>query len=1807
MRIRTHNKQKLPMKKETRKNTSPQNKTTEKTRNYYRLLTESSHDIIVTHDMQGKIIYVNPAWVEATGYSAEETQGRSVKDFIPSKHWEEIFARQKRRELDIENVYSYELEIISKTGAEIPVEVRSSPIAIEKGEVQEILIIARDIKKRKEVEETLIQSEASYRDLFNSIDDAIYIQGKDGLFIDVNRGAEKLYGYPREEFIGKTPAFLSAPHKNDLESITQKIQLAFAGEPQEFEFWGKRANGEIFPKEVHIYKGNYFGDEVIIALARDITKRKKTEAAYKRQLDELNILQATAFTSTQATEQETLIRQITNIIGNTLYPDNFGFLLLDPKSETLTPHLSYQGIAKEAIAESYPLSQGITGKVASSGKALRVTNTSQSPVYKIFTPATRSELCVPIKIGTRILGVINAESSKEDFFTDHDERLLNTIAGQVATAIEKMRLLETEQKRRRIAEKLQKSAAILTTTLNQEKAIELILEELSAVVSFDSASIQLLRDGYLEIIGGRGDLVLEKEKNRHFPYPSNNPNTVIIKTRRPLVLSNAPKDYLIFREMPSIKSWLGIPLITREDLIGILTLDSDQMNHFTEDDVRLVTSFARHAAIAIQNTSLFNAEKKRRREAETLRETALAITASLNLEEAIQRILEQLSRVLPYDSASVQILQNNELILFGGRGWKNPEDVKNLRISLDGSNPNTRVILKKEIVILDDARAQHAPFNMPPHNHIRSWMGIPLTIRDKVIGMLAVDSEEKGSFTEESAKIAQSFANPAAIAVENARLFDAEKTRRQEAETLRQSAHTISSSLNLDEVLETVLASIKRTIPYDSAAIMLMKKDKLKLTCGYGFPNIEKHLGKTFSRKDPLSQKIISSTHPLILADAQESPYFKGWAETSYVRGWMGIPLIVRGNVIGYITLDSRQINAYQPKDAELAQTFAHQAASAVENARLYQEAVESMERHVVLHRLSQDILRGIQSPEATYLAIHHAARELMVCDAFVISLRGKELEADEAVYLVDLGKRYNARKVPNGQGIISFIEKRKGSFFKKDLSTGDLQIQDTRFGSREKIRSLLISPMYVGDKLIGAVSAQSYTSNSYDDEERILLEMLASHAAAAIENARLFSETEHRGKEFVELYKLTQDLIAPQEMDSLLKTTLERATHLLGISSGDICLYNQKTEKLELATSYGLPEEHKQKIENVYLFKGEGVAGQVASTLKALHVDDYHAWERKSRQYDDIPITSVLGIPMLYAGNLMGVLALYEIHPRTRYFTENDERIMTLFATQVAGAIHSAKQFEQINNRLLEVEAINRISIALRGAETLDEMLPILMDEISQSLDIENSALWLGDESAKMVYRAITRGWLEHIQPDHHPDDVGLIGHIYQSGEIYTSQNVRKDPYLHVTNTPSFPTHWSGVWVPIRTTNSIIGVVGIMAEAPRKFNESNIRLLTTLAELFGNAIHRARLYKRTKMQVKRLSALRDIDKAISTNADLRGTLQLLVSHAIGQLGVDAASVLLYSQISEKLNYFVGKGFTTTNFSKTELEIHEGLPGKAIREEKMQSVSQFDEDEICQRKKWFLEEGFRSYYCVPLIAKGKPLGVLEIFHRKELNPLSDWLNFFHTLSGQATIAIDNNQLVQDLKHSNQELSRAYDTTLEGWGKALELRDKETQGHTLNVTELTLKLAREIGINEADLIHMYRGALLHDIGKMGIPDNILKKPGPLTKEEWAIMRQHPQFAYDMISSIPYLLPASDIPYCHHERWDGDGYPRGLKGEDIPLAARIFSVIDVWDALLSDRYYRKAWEKQTVIDYINNESGSRFDPKVVEVFLKMVSEN
>ena len=364
----------------------------------------------------------------------------------------------------------------------------------------------------------------------------------------------------------------------------------------------------------------------------------------------------------------------------------------------------------------------------------------------------------------------------------------------------------------------------------------------------------------------------------------------------------------------------------------------------------------------------------------------------------------------------------------------------------------------------------------------------------------------------------------------------------------------------------------------------------------------------------------------------------------------------------------------------------------------------------------------------------------------------------------------------------------------------------------------------------------------------------------------------------------------------------------------------------------------------------------------------------------------------------------------------------------------------------------------------------------------------------------------------------------------------------------------------------------------------------------------------RMKHQMRQLAVLRSIDLAIASGLDLNLLLAMLLDHLNELMQVDAVAILLQNPKTHLLEFTAGKGFRSSSLQYTHLKLGEGCAGRVALDRKMLNAPDLKANQMeFGRSPLFQVEGFVAYYGVPLIAKGRVLGVLEMFHRSKLQPDADWLGFLNLIAGQAAIAIDSAIMFRELQKSNIELSLAYDATIEGLTRALDLRDKETEEHTRRVSDITIKLAVHLGVEDTDLIHIRRGAILHDIGKVAIPDRILFKPGPLADDEWNIMRRHPGIAVDLLSSVSYLAQALEIPHWHHEKWDGSGYPDHLRGEAIPFSARLFALVDVYDALTSNRPYRSAWSKQETLQYIESQSGKHFDPTIVPKFLNFMSNH
>ena len=363
------------------------------------------------------------------------------------------------------------------------------------------------------------------------------------------------------------------------------------------------------------------------------------------------------------------------------------------------------------------------------------------------------------------------------------------------------------------------------------------------------------------------------------------------------------------------------------------------------------------------------------------------------------------------------------------------------------------------------------------------------------------------------------------------------------------------------------------------------------------------------------------------------------------------------------------------------------------------------------------------------------------------------------------------------------------------------------------------------------------------------------------------------------------------------------------------------------------------------------------------------------------------------------------------------------------------------------------------------------------------------------------------------------------------------------------------------------------------------------------------------QLPAKELSTLLKVSSALASTLELTEVLQVAIESATDLIGLDTGAIYvlenetlylgattppLPSQFPDELRLawlddhpHIKKAITT----KVPVFLHDTRTASLSPAEKVVVDSRH----------------LVSILYFPLLLKDKATGAFIIGTTDGIRQFSEKeIDLCNILSFQVALAVANAQLYKNTQQAMIDLTQAYDATLEGWSHVLEMRDHDTDEHTHRVTDLTIALASKMGIPESQLGHIRRGALLHDIGKMGIPDSILQKPDVLTADEWIIMQTHPELAYQFLLKIDYLAPALDIPYCHHEKWDGTGYPRKLREEEIPLAARIFAVVDVFDALTSDRPYRKAWKKEEALAYLREQSGKHFFPEAVKSFLEMLGE-
>jgi len=1084
-------------------------------------------------------------------------------------------------------------------------------------------------------------------------------------------------------------------------------------------------------------------------------------------------------------------------------------------------------------------------------------------------------------------------------------------------------------------------------------------------------------------------------------------------------------------------------------------------------------------------------------------------------------------------------------------------------------------------------------------------------------------------------------------------------TERKAAEQLnriqRDLALKLSAITGLDTVLQLCLRTAIQAADLDAGGIYLTNKHNadIYLACSEGLsPNfLEK---ASYYPADSPNVHLMMQGEPVYLSYTDLNLPLDDFRVQDKLLSVASLPIKFEGQIIAFLNVASRTSDKISQSSKNILEAIAAQIGSAVARTQAEEQLRQRVDQLALINDIGEKIA-AILDLEAVL-----SRTALLVQENFNFEHVG--------LFLIDRNRKAVVMKTiagtlaeffpPDhsleiGEGLVGTAALENKIVLANDVTSDPRYVN--LYPKSVNTRAELSVPIQIGREVVGVIDAQSTHPNAFTESDIIVMETLADQVAVAIHNANLHEAVQR------ELDERTRVETALRESEEKFRNIIESSPmgmHIYQLEPDDRLVFLDANPSSNLILGVDCQQFVGKTIEEAFPALTETEVPiryrRAATTGEPWHYDQI--------DYDENGISGAFEVYAFQTEpNKMAVffLDVTERKQAEEALRRSEDTLKSIFRAAPTGiGLVSDRKLMQVNERIYEMSGYSREELIGQNARILypsDEdyeyvgrekyrqieqfgtgtvetrwqhkdghIIDVLMSSTPidpRDLDIGVTFTALDITERKQAEIALFRSenTLSSIFRVA-PTGIGLIveNKILQVNErVCEMIAYGREELLGLDIRTIFPTDYHFQYYErelehqtaehgsctIETRwqckdNNVIDV--LFSVTPIDPYDLSMGLTFTALDISDRKQSEARIQR----QMRRLAALNQIDVAITSNVGLDRTIDILLEQTVRQLNVDAAAILLYKPATQTLEYFAGQGFNTEAIKTANLRLGQDYAGRAALERKI--VYATDSESNFLNCDAFVDEGFRCYYGVPLVTKGQVKGVLEVFHRMMLDPGQGWMSFLETLAGQAAIAIDGAELVDNLERSNTELRLAYNTTLEGWAKALELRDFETQGHSNRVTELTIQVARAIGISEGDLVHVQRGALLHDIGKMAVPDQILLKEGPLDDKEWEIMRQHPIYAYEMLSSIEFLRPALDIPYFHHEKWDGSGYPQGIKGEAIPLAARVFAIIDVWDALSSKRPYRPARPRDEVLDYIRSQIGKHFDPHVAEVFFSIVEK-
>ncbi|MEX2143457.1 MAG: GAF domain-containing protein [Anaerolineales bacterium] len=1000
---------------------------------------------------------------------------------------------------------------------------------------------------------------------------------------------------------------------------------------------------------------------------------------------------------------------------------------------------------------------------------------------------------------------------------------------------------------------------------------------------------------------------------------------------------------------------------------------------------------------------------------------------------------------------------------------------------------------------------------------------------------------------------------------------------------------SIVSSLDVDKVLQVIAQQLTSllNVPICILADWRPNPGGLRAHTKYANPKVaqlpKSYKLTTLSEQLSLTQ-VIEKSRPIQkhaddpeLSEKQRAAFKKARISTLLL-----LPLVAQNKALGLVELqETRGPRTFSDREIYLAQTLCHQAAVAIENARLFGAARRQVHELSILYQVSAAATEATSEDDLIKTATQ-LIRENLFPDNLGVLMVDKAANQLRVHPSYQVDKPLKATIIPMGKGITGQAAARG-----IPIRVGNTRQAKNYLDYDEDTQSELCVPMKIGERVIGVINAESTKPNHFSESDEQLMLTLAGQLASGIERLRNATSERRRTKQLSILNKLTGEMSGVLERDKLFKIVVERLNKEMNYISTDISLVDEASQEYVLAAVSGSFES--LVAESGYRQKfGEGLLDVAVRTSQVVVANNVHEHPEYKLVAGHEMINAELIIPIKIYKRVIAVLNIES--NELNAFDEYEVEALSTLCDQISIALEGINLFDSTRRQLQELTVLHAITHAAVNAKSEAELLERATEIIGDSLYPDQFGFLMMDADEQLLLvNHNYRGLSEETQKRTVALSEGITGKVAASGIPWRISDVRKEPnYLNINTNMR-----SELCVPIQGNGRrILGVINAESAQLDAFSDKDLRLLNTIAGQLGTAIEKLRLFESEKVQREQAETLREVAAILSGATDSSNVLDLILNQLKRVVPFDSASIQIIK--GDNLSVRAIAGELNPNVIGFEIPIDTDL----VAHPSLYDHRTMIYEDISDHPDWLhlpLSREIKSWIGAPLMVRGECIGLLTAdgFRSKQFGQMDAQL--VSTFAIHAGIALENARLFE-------EAQEAYVQTVSALASAIDVRDSYTSGHSQRLAELAVKIGEAMGCSAEELVGLRWGGLLHDIGKIGVPDEILRKPGSLEAHEEEIMRRHPEIGEHIVERVKYLSGVAPIIRAHQERFDGMGYPDGLREHAIPKVARIISVADAYVAMTDERVYRKARSHEDAIKELKRCSGTQFDPAAVKALLK-----